>query len=114
MRCTVPCGSNAVGAKKWLEQDGSGAMKEFDGTGLAKGISLAAKDVEDNVAMIKIGYMKVGAKAASYNVGDRLELDGTGQLVTADVGGAIVGIAAETATIASDGDELLVFIHIAH
>ena len=111
MRYTVPCGSNAVAAKEWLEQDGSGAMKKFDGTGVAKGVALTNKDIENNVAMIKIGFMKLTAAAATYNVGDKLELDGTGQVLTADVGGTIVAEAAESLVLSADGD-LLVYVNI--
>lgn len=107
----VDCGSNSVSAKDWLEQDGSGAMKAFDGTGDAKGVAISNKNDNEHVGMVKLALIKLDAVAAAYNVGDDLELDGTGQKLQALNLGTKVAEAAETLTLSADG-ELLVFINL--
>ena len=107
----VDCAANAVLAKQWLEQDGSGAMKAFDGTGDAKGVAVSDKNVSNHVGMVKQALIKLIAIAATYNVGDSLEIDATGQALQALSLGTKVGEAAETLVLSADG-ELLVYMNV--
>lgn len=110
---SVPCGSNDVSAKKFLEQDGAGAVKELDASGTIIGISVADKDTVNNVGMIEQGLIKMPAAAASYNVGDVLGGNSSG--VVAYASGIRVGIAAETKTINttySATDPLLIYLNV--
>lgn len=113
MIISVPCGTNDVSAKKFLEQDGAGAMKELDASGTPKGVSVSNKDTANNVGMITQGLVNLPAAAASYNVGDVLEANSSG--VTAYSSGVKVGIAVETETIStgySSTDQLAVYLNM--
>ena len=100
---SVPCAANAVADGKWLKQDGAGAYAEADSATSGKGVSATAKDAQDRVGCVKIGLMTLTAKAATYNHGDPLELDATGQALQAETTNPVVAYAAETATLAADG-----------
>jgi len=110
---TVPCGTNTVTAKDFLEQDGSGAMKKLDASGTPLGVAFTSKDTENNVGMVQQGLMNLPAAAASYNVGDIVEGNSSG--VTAYSAGTKVGMVAETATIStgySGTDTLKVYLNM--
>ena len=107
---SAPCGSNTMGAQKWVEQDGSGALKQFDGTGTPRGYTLAAKDSNNNVGVQTQGLALCPvAGSATFNVGAALEVTTSG--VQAYVTGLKIGFAAETTTIVTSA-ELLVMINI--
>lgn len=110
---TVPCGTNTVSRLDILEQDGDGAMQKIDASGVEKGIAVTDKDGENNVGMMIQGLIDMPAAAASYEVGDRVEGNSSG--VAAYASGNILGIAAETATIASSyttTDKLKVYVNV--
>lgn len=65
-----------------------------------------------NVGVIKQGLKKVVAAAATYAIGDALELDSSGQVVTALTTNPQVATAAEDATVSSGGT-LKVYINLA-
>jgi hypothetical protein len=109
---TAPCGANAVVAGDFLETDGAGAVKAFDGTGTPLGIAASNKDTENNVGCIKQGIVNIPSAAATYSFGDVLDWD-TGQTVKATVGGVVVGTAAETKTTTSGLPNLAVYVNFA-
>ena len=110
---TVPCGANAVLDKAPLEQDGSGAMKTFDGTGSVKGFAEANKDGENNVAMLTKGLRKLAVGAyGAYNVGDKLGINTSG--IIAYTTGTVVGRAAETQSALATSGLLLVEVDISN
>lgn len=109
---TAPCGSNAVAAGDFLEADGSGAVKAFDGTGTVLGVAVADKDSENNVGCIKQGIINATSAAATYNFGDQVEW-AAAQTVTAYTTGVIVGTCAETVTTTSSLPALAVYVNFA-
>lgn len=109
---TAPCGSNTVVAGDFLETDGSGAVKAFDGTGTVLGIANSDKDTENNVGCIKQGIVNVPSAAATYSFGDQVEWAAS-QTVQAYSSGVIVGTAAETKTTTSGLPNLAVYVNFA-
>jgi len=96
---TAPCSTNAVSAKDLLEQDGSGYVKKFDGSGVPKGIALVDKDASNNVPMMVLGIVDMPAAAATYNFGAVVEGNATG--VTAYSSGTRLGFATKTQIIST-------------
>jgi len=109
---TADCAANAVVAKDFLEADGAGAVKAFDGTGVALGIAETNKDIENRVGCIKQGLIKLPTTAAAYAFGDQVEW-AAGQTVAAYSAGVIVGTAAESKTTTSGDNYLLVYVNFA-
>ena len=108
---TVPCGSNSVSDRDLLEQDGSGAVKAYDGTGAVIGVANCDKDGENNVAMLTKGLKKVAVGASGdYNVGDKLGVNSDG--VVSFSSGTVFGRAAETKTGLVTSDLLLCEVDI--
>jgi len=109
---TVPCSTNEVSDKDFLEQDGSGAMRKIIAS-TPLGIAGTDKDAQNNVNMEVLALERLPAEAASYNVGDIVEGNSSG--VTAYSSGNKVGTAMETKTISTDysgTDTLQVYINI--
>jgi hypothetical protein len=110
---SVPCGSNVVSAKKFLIQDGAGAMAQLGASGTPKGVSISNKDTANNVGMIIQGLVNLPAAAAAYNVGDVLGANSSG--VVAYSSGVRVGIAGATKTVSttySSTDQLVVYLNM--
>ena len=105
MIISATCGANAIAAKDFLEADGSGDVKAFDGTGVVLGIAASAKDSENRCGCIKQGLLKVPTTNAAYDFGDELEWVAD-QKVQAKSAGVTVGRAAESKTTDS-ADNLL-------
>jgi len=109
---TAPCGANAIAGGDFLETDGAGAVKAFDGTGTILGIAVADKDTENNVGCIKQGIVNVPAAAATYSFGDVLDW-AAAQTVVATIGGVVAGTAAETITTTSGLPNLAMYVNYA-
>ena len=117
----APLAVVAVTAKQWLKADGSGAVTVNDTAGSEIGVAESSADnsatpnvllKNENIGMIKQGLIKLNAVAATYNVGDLVELATGGQNLQAYSSGAIVGSVCETKVLAATG-ELLVYINLA-
>ena len=108
----APCGSNSVSAEDFLEADGSGNVKAYDGTGDVLGIAMTNKDSSNNVGCIKHGLVRLTSVAASYKFGDKVEW-ATGQKVQAFAVGTLVGRAVETKTTTSTDNQLQVYVDFA-
>jgi len=109
----------AIVAKQWLMAGAAGgvAVNTAAGTGLGVAESFAdpagVPFKTDKVGVVKQGLIKLNAVAATYNWGDLVGLDATGQIIDA-AGVTKVGTVAEPATkvLAAPG-EVLVYINIA-
>ena len=103
--------ANAIAEKDFIEVDGSGAIKAFDGTGVPIGIAISAKD-GDNLAGVILGrkLMKITSVAAAYEIGDALEADSS-QRVLAQSSGTTIGIAVESKTTSTGDLDLLCVVN---
>jgi len=115
---SAPAGTNVIAAGAFLETDGAGAVKAFDGTGTILGRAESGFDPADPLAAgdefvgcIKQGLIRVAAAAATYSFGDEVEWD-TGHTVKAG-NTLLVGTAAETKTTTSGDPILKVYMNIA-
>jgi len=108
----------AIAAGEWLVAGTTSGVKPAAGAVAALGIAESFADPalpdfqSDKVGVIKQGLLKVTAAAATYAFGDTLELDSTGQVVTAETSNPVVATAAEDLVLAADG-ALLVYINLA-
>jgi len=107
---SADCAANAVLSRQFLEADGAGALKQFDGVGVPLGLAESDKDSENRVGCIKQAYMKVPTTNAAYNFGDEVEF-AAGHVVQALAAGVKVGRAAESKTTTATDNELLVYFN---
>jgi len=117
-----PMAAVAIDARKFVKQDGSGAVTTNDGAATAIGISESKADNSatpdykykaEDIGVIKQGIVTVPVTAAAaYNIGDVVELDTDGQTVKAGTTNPI-GTAAETKTTASGDLGLKVYVNFA-
>jgi len=106
-------GSNAVVAKDFVETDGSGCVKAFDGTGDILGITIANKDVNNMVGVIKQGIVFVPTVSyGTYQFGDKVEW-AAGQTVQSLSTGVLVGTIAKTKQATSTDNLLAVYVNFA-
>lgn len=106
----------AITAKQWLVPGTSAGVKPAAGAVAALGVAESFADPalpnfqSANVGCIKIGLIKLQAAAGTYAIGDPLELNGTGQVLTAETTNPVVATAQEDKVLAAPG-ELLVYIN---
>ena len=108
---SVDCGANAVVDADFVEADGSGAVKAFDGTGSPIGIASQDKDAQNKVALIRRGLESVGTVNAAYKIGDALEANSSQKLVALTTG-TQVATAMESKTTTTADNKLLVDLHM--
>jgi len=113
---TINGAANAILNEEFVEQDGSGSIKAFDGTGSPVGLAVNDKDVDDNVPVLKLGLVNLPAAADTYNPGDPVEA--TTQGVTALSGGTQVGTIASPAPVVvanaySEDEQVIVYLNVA-
>jgi hypothetical protein len=107
----------AVAAKKWLVPGTSSGVKEASAAGASVGLSAGFADPalppykSGKVGVIKQGLVKVQAAAGTYAIGAKVELDSSGQIVTAGATNP-VGTVCEDKVLAAPG-ELLVYVNVA-
>lgn len=106
---TGTAGSNSITAKRFVEQDGSGDLKEFDGTGVPKGFSqVGTSNNNTDVDVVTNDVIKVASSSLNptYNVGDVLDATTTG--VQQQSSGTSIGIAAESGSFTSGAELTMV------
>ena len=101
----------AVVAKNWLVKGTTSGVKPAAGAVAAQGLAETSAGAGYPVGVVRQGLVKVTAAAATYVYGDTLELDATGQVVTAYTSNPVVAVAIEDKVLAADGD-LLVYVNL--
>lgn len=107
----------AIAAKKWLVPGTVFGVKQAAGAGATLGVSESFADPalpvfkRDKVGCIKQGVFKMTAATGTYLIGDVLELDGSGQILTAGATNPAATV-QEDLVLAAPG-ELLVYVNLA-
>lgn len=100
-----------VTAKEFLITGTSVGVKPAVGATASVGVAEITALAGGSLGVIKQGLVKVTAVAATYQFGDVIELDATGQKVVAGTT-APVGTVAEDLVLSADG-ELLIYLNVA-
>jgi len=109
---SMPAGAT-ITAKFWLKQS-TGAAVENDTAGSEIGVAISGANTttRPNVGCMKQGLIKLPAVAATYNIGDKLEVATGGQNLQAFSKGVTVATAAESKILSGTAD-LLVYVNVA-
>lgn len=109
---TAPASTNTIAAGDFLETDGSGYVKAFDGTGTVLGNAESNKNTNNIVGVIKQGVIRVPTVNATYVFGAQVEWVAA-QKVQAYSAGVIVGTVAENKTTTTADNYLSIYVNFA-